>query len=187
MIKICDITRLLKRSYVWLTRMFTKAKCQSYAYVNLRNLCMQCIIILRVISYLKGQASVKPEEIKNHLIAIITTSMWVPIYKFFIYTLHFVFLYNYMQLLFKNVCRGPIIHNYNLSVRITALFLTSLILCVLILYMNGGTYSLKSTPNNRFVLETFHGSFIYFQSFCQISAERRAPKIYFHIDVWPGV
>ena len=44
-------------------------------------------------------------------------------------------------------------------------------LCVLILYISGGTYSLKSTRNDRFFLGTFHGNFIYSQSFCQKSAE----------------
>ena len=44
-----------------------------------------------------------------------------------------------------------IIGHYNPSVRITTLFLTPLILCTLILYMRGGTYNLKSTPNDRFL------------------------------------
>ena len=45
---------------------------------------------------------------------------------------------------------------------------------------DGGTYSLKSTPNDRFFfLKTFHGNFIYSQSFCQKSAERKSPKKYF--------
>ena len=52
-------------------------------------------------------------------------------------------------------------------------------LCVWILYISGGTYSSKSTPNDRFYWETFHGSFIYSQSFCQKSAERK-----FCILVW---
>ena len=32
-------------------------------------------------------------------------------------------------------------------------------LCVLILYISGGTYSLKSTSNNTFFEKPFHGSF----------------------------
>ena len=52
-------------------------------------------------------------------------------------------------------------------------------LCVLILYISGGTYSLKSTPNERFFWETFHGNFIYSQRFSQKSAERKSPKKYF--------
>ena len=35
------------------------------------------------------------------------------------------------------------------------LFLTPLILCVLILYISGGTYSLKSIPNDRFFKRLF--------------------------------
>ena len=61
----------------------------------------------------------------------------------------------------------------------TSQFLTPLMLCVLILYMSGGTYSLKSTPNDRFFEKLFHGHFIYSQSFCQKSAEGKSPKKYF--------
>ena len=40
-------------------------------------------------------------------------------------------------------------------------------LCVLILYISDGTYSLKSTPNGRFFEKLFMAIFIYIQSFCQ--------------------
>ena len=82
--------------------------------------------------------------------------------------------------------------------------------CVLILYMRGGTYSLKSIPNDRFLgiyfnailfysagkwnrlFKTFHGNFIYSQIFSQKSDERNSRKKYFFIfcfveHVWPGV
>ena len=56
--------------------------------------------------------------------------------------------------------------------------------CVLILYISGGTYSLKSTGNDRFLEEPFHGHFIYTLNFCQKSAgKRQLPKKYFfHIS-----
>ena len=79
------------------------------------------------------------------------------------------------------------IGHYNTSVRITAWLFTPLMSCVLILYISGGTYSLKSTPNDRLFGETFHGNFIYSASFCQKSAERKLPKKYFsffHISFW---
>ena len=44
-----------------------------------------------------------------------------------------------------------IIGHYNPSVRITAQLLTPLMLCVLILYVNGGTCSSTLTPNDRFL------------------------------------
>ena len=44
-----------------------------------------------------------------------------------------------------------VIDHYNLSVRITAWFLTTLMLCTLILYVSGATYSLTSTSNDRFL------------------------------------
>ena len=56
-------------------------------------------------------------------------------------------------------------------------------LCVLILYISGGTYSLKSTPNDSF-WETFHGNFIYYKSFCQKSAERNRRKNTSRIWFW---
>ena len=62
-------------------------------------------------------------------------------------------------------------------------------LCALILYMSGRTYNLMSIPNDRF-LRYFHGRFIYSQSFCQKSAERKTPKKYFSyliFDYWPGI
>ena len=43
-----------------------------------------------------------------------------------------------------------IIHNCNSLVRITADLLTPLMLCALILYVSGETYSLTSTPNEIF-------------------------------------
>ena len=48
-----------------------------------------------------------------------------------------------------------IIGHYNPSVRITAQHLTPLILCALILYVSGGTYSLTSTANDRFLRNFF--------------------------------
>ena len=66
-----------------------------------------------------------------------------------------------------------IIAHYNPSVRIIDLVShTTYVVCVNFLYINGRTYSLKSTPNDRFVEKTFHSNFIYSQSFCQKSPER---------------
>ena len=62
---------------------------------------------------------------------------------------------------------------------------TTYVVCVLILYISGGTYSLKSTPNDR---ETFHGNFIYSQFLPEICWEEiAAEKLFvFCFDVWPG-
>ena len=49
-------------------------------------------------------------------------------------------------------------------------------LCVLILYICGRTYSLKSTPKDRFFEKLFMAIYIYSQRFCQKSAERKSPK-----------
>ena len=58
-------------------------------------------------------------------------------------------------------------------------------LCVLILNINGGTYCLNSTPNDRFFAKLFHGNFIYSQNFCQNSAERRnRRRNTFRISFW---
>ena len=55
---------------------------------------------------------------------------------------------------------------------------------MLILYISGGTYSLKSTPNDRFFEKLFMAIFIDSQSFCQKSAERKSPKKYFSYLIW---
>ena len=47
---------------------------------------------------------------------------------------------------------------------------------VLILYVSGGTNSLTSTPNDRFLRNFFMAYFIYSQSFCQKADERKSPK-----------
>ena len=52
-------------------------------------------------------------------------------------------------------------------------------LYVLIVCMNGETYSLKSTPNVRYFFRTFHGNFICSGNFCQKSTEGKSPKKYF--------
>ena len=69
-----------------------------------------------------------------------------------------------------NLSHKYIIGYYNPSVRITVKLLTLLMLCVLILYMNGGT-------DFDFERETFHGGF------GQKSADRLWSKKYFHLDV----
>ena len=86
------------------------------------------------------------------------------------------------------------IGHYNHSIRITIKFLTPLTFCVLILCMCGGTYSLKSTSNDRFLRNFFMA--ILFGS--RIFARRRSPKKYFffvffifcfvrNVFVWHGV
>ena len=51
-----------------------------------------------------------------------------------------------------------------------------LMLCALILYVSGGTYSLTSTPNDRFLR--------YFRSFFRKSAEGKSPKKYYCFHIW---
>ena len=83
---------------------------------------------------------------------------------------------------------------YNPSVRITTSLLTPPpMLCLLILYISGWTYSLNSTSNNRF-LRSFMVILLFFsQSFCQKYAESsKSPKKYFFIfrfvrNVCPGI
>ena len=62
-------------------------------------------------------------------------------------------------------------------------------LCVLILYINGRTYSLKSTPNNRFFEKLFMAGFYLLPEFLpEICREEIAEEILFVFcfDVWPG-
>ena len=69
------------------------------------------------------------------------------------------------------------IGHYNPSVRITTYLLTRLMLCVLILYVSGGTYSLTSTLNDRFLKNFLMAGLFYSQGFCQKSAEKKAPNL----------
>ena len=72
------------------------------------------------------------------------------------------------------------IGHYNPSVRIIDLVShTAYVVCVNFIYKLRGTYSLKSTANDRFFEKLFMAVLIYTQSFCQKSAERKSPKKYF--------
>ena len=64
---------------------------------------------------------------------------------------------------------------YNPSFTITAQFLTPLLVCTLILYMNNGTYSLNSTPNDRFYGKVFMAILFTPRVFV-------TEKIFFHIS-----
>ena len=68
---------------------------------------------------------------------------------------------------------------------------TTHVACVDFIYASSVTYSVMSTPNDRFFEKFFHGSFIYSQIFCQTSAERKLPKKYiffvFRFDASPGI
>ena len=73
-----------------------------------------------------------------------------------------------------------IIGHYNPSVRfiIDLVSRTTYVVCVLILFISGETYSLKSTPNDMAIL-------FYSQSLFQKSAKRKSLKnFFFHISFW---
>ena len=56
-------------------------------------------------------------------------------------------------------------------------------LCVLILYLSGKTYSLKPTPNDRFFEKLFMGILFTLRVFARNLAEER--HFVFRFDVWP--
>ena len=83
------------------------------------------------------------------------------------------------------------IHTYITTLQLGLLtqFLTSLMLCVLILYINGGMCSLNPTPNGRFFEKLFMAIFDLLSEFmpeiCRKKiAEETLFVFYFH--VWPG-
>ena len=84
-----------------------------------------------------------------------------------------------------------IIGHYNPSVRITTQIITPLKLCALILNMSSRTYSLKSTPNAKFIGETFHGNFILtlrvFARNLLRESRRRNIFSYLIFDDWQGI
>ena len=68
-----------------------------------------------------------------------------------------------------------IISHHNPSVRINdPVYHTIYVVCVNFIHKSG-TYSLKSIPNARFFEKRFMAIFIYSQSFCNKSAERKSP------------
>ena len=81
-----------------------------------------------------------------------------------------------------------IIGHYNPLVMITTQFLTTLMLCALILYMSGGTYTLKSTPNDRFLRKFFMAIIFTFRVFARnlLKDKRRKILFVFCFDAWPG-
>ena len=80
-----------------------------------------------------------------------------------------------LWIIYVHIC----IHDCNPSFSNTTQLIIPLLLCVLILYMRGGTCSFNLTPNNRFIENCFHEKFICFQSFCQNSATRKSTAKYF--------
>ena len=56
-------------------------------------------------------------------------------------------------------------------------------LCALIVYMRGGTYSLKATPNDRFLRRFFMAIFLLSEFLLDICSEEAAAKKYFHLFV----
>ena len=75
-----------------------------------------------------------------------------------------------------------IIGHYNPSVRITALLLTPLMLCAFILYVSGGTYSLTSTPNDRFFRNFFMAVYFSLRVFARNLLRGSHPKNILHIS-----
>ena len=95
---------------------------------------------------------------------------------------------SFNQLLFLSVISSLqsyihtyVIDHYNSSVRITAWLFTPLMLCTLILYISR-TYSLTSTPNDRFLKNFFMACWlINSQSFYQKSTERKSNTLPFRL------
>ena len=67
---------------------------------------------------------------------------------------------------------------------------TQLMLCAIILFVNGGTYNLTSTLKDRFVWETFSWqSYLLLDFLPDISWEDIAEEVFSHFwsDAWPGI
>ena len=75
-----------------------------------------------------------------------------------------------------------IIDYYSPPVRITAWLLTPLILCALILYVNGETYCLTSTPNDRFLRNFFMAGLFTLRVFARNLLRGNRRRNIFHIS-----
>ena len=79
--------------------------------------------------------------------------------------------------------------HYNPSVRIIDLVShTTYVVCVNFLYISGGTYSLKSTPNETFFEKLFMAILFTLRVFVRnhLRGYRRRILFVFRFDVWPG-
>ena len=74
---------------------------------------------------------------------------------------------SYWFLKIKNLHHTYIIGHCNSSVRIMAELLTPLVLCSLIFYVSGVTYSLSSTPNDWFLRNYFMAGLFIFRIFAR--------------------
>ena len=100
------------------------------------------------------------------------------------YEILILYSQNVSECLISYAC---IIGHFNLLVRIIDL-VSDTILCVLILYISGGTYSLNSTPNDRFFEKLFMAIFYLLSEFLpDICWEKIAEEILFVFCfyVWP--
>ena len=75
----------------------------------------------------------------------------------------------------------------NLQIHTDLVLYNTYVVCVHFLYMSGGTYSLKSTPNDGLFEKLFMAVFIYSQFLPEICWEEIAEDILpvFCFDVWP--
>ena len=92
------------------------------------------------------------------------------------------------QIIIKKMLIG-IIRYYHPSARITTLLLIPVMLCTSISYMIDGAYSLKSTPNDRF-LGSFFIAILYTLRYLArnlLRGRRRRNIFIFRFDVWPKV
>ena len=79
-----------------------------------------------------------------------------------------------------------IICYYNASVRITTEFLAPLMSCVLVLYMSGGTYSLKQIFLKKLFMAVSFSFRVFARSLLR-GSRRRNSFLYFRFNVWLGI
>ena len=78
---------------------------------------------------------------------------------------------------YSKKCATYLIGHYNPSVRIVNLIShTTYVVCVNFIHKWRDLQFKVDSERQIFFWETFHSNFIYFQSFCQKSAERKSPK-----------
>ena len=122
------------------------------------------------------------------LIRIIRTILGVTVHNL-MYTTTIAFLC-YFSVYTLCINNTYVIGRYNPSVRIIDLVShTTYVVCVNFLYISGGAYSLKSTPNDRFFEKLFLAILFWHSEFLpEICSEEIAEEILFVFcfDVWPG-
>ena len=134
--KDIDDDNAIRKKYVFnfslLHKLFMGLTISNLYNNNYNNNCLFYILLIQLFAFLLTMEIFKPRLFSSH-----ATQLHTRLTEFLLTFSRFIF-------------HTYIISEYNASVRFSTQLLTSVMLCESTLYVTGETYSLKSTPNDRF-------------------------------------